>query len=147
MAVESIKVSAKGRSFKVFVTPDQSQLQKIGNALRFTADNKAKVLHVWNYDAAVHAEVSSALKLSDTARSTDLLKGSATQKSDGSYALKDLHFVESFATDWTVSDRKFLSQLLNQDWSWVDSSIRVTEWLSALNEAMSPGLSSWDFEQ
>lgn len=147
MAAEAIRISAKGKSFKVFVTPDQSQLRKIGNVLRFTADNQAKVLHVWNYDAAVHSEVSSALKLRDTTFSTNLLRGSAIQKSDGSYALNDLHFPKSFATDWTISDRQFLSQLLNQDWSWVDSSIRVTDWLSGLNEAMSPTPASGDFEQ
>jgi hypothetical protein len=146
MAAEAIKISAKGKSFEVFETPDQSQLHNIGNVLRFTADNKAKILHVWNYDSAVHAEVSSALKLHDTIRSTDLLKGSAMKNSDGSYALIDLHFLKSFATEWTASDTKFLCKLLNQDWSWVDSSIRVTEWLSALNEAISLNRSSWDFE-
>lgn len=146
MAGASISVSANGRTFRVFVNPAHSSLQKIGEAIRFVADNRTRTLYVWNYNAGFHADVSSALNLPHTADSANFLKGSARRNRNGSYAIKDSHFLKSFVGRWNLSDKKFLSRLLSQDWSWVDESIRVTEWLTALKEAVSPYFSHEDFE-
>jgi hypothetical protein len=146
MAGASIIVTTNGRSFKVFVNPDQSQLQKIGNVIRFIADGKTKTLYVWDYNAGLHTEVSSELKLGDTPNSVDYLKGSARKRNDGSYAMRDSQFLKSFVGDFTDSDKKFLSRILNQNWSWVNPHIRVTEWLSTLKEALTPYFSHLGFE-
>jgi hypothetical protein len=141
MAEASIIVSGNGLPFKVFVNPDQFQLQEIGEVIRFVADNGTRTLYVWNYNAGSHDDVSSGLNLKERFNSINFLGGSAKRRSDGSYVMRDSDFLKSFVARWTLSDERFLSRLLSQDWSWVDQYIRVTEWLRGLKEALLPKLS------
>ena len=45
-------------------------------------------------------------------------------------------FLQSFVGRMTGSERLFLSNLLNQDWDWVNRYIEITDWLSRLKERL-----------
>ncbi|MGB6068024.1 MAG: hypothetical protein WBG50_24725 [Desulfomonilaceae bacterium] len=45
-------------------------------------------------------------------------------------------FLQSFEGRMTGAERLFLSNLLNQDWDWVDRYIEVTEWLHRCQERL-----------
>jgi len=74
--------------------------------------------------------------LGDSAGSTLFLKGAATKTGDGAYVMSGSDFLQSFVGRMTGVERKFLSNLLNQGWDWVNRYIEVTEWLNRCRERL-----------
>ena len=129
-------VSSNGKFFEVWTNPSLSELSEIGEVVRFTADCRTCNLYVWNFSAGHHADVSSALELEGTFSSLDFLKGAACKGINGTYRMHDSDFLKSFIGRLTGSERKFLTELLNNDWSWVDRYIEVTGKLRSFREAL-----------
>ena len=55
---------------------------------------------------------------------------------DEIYVMSGSDFLQSFVGRMTGSERLFLSNLLNQDWDWVNRYIEITDWLSRLKERL-----------
>jgi hypothetical protein len=97
MGSEPILISSSGKPFRVFTNPSFSELSEIGPSVRFTADNKAQKVYVWDFNSGHHADVSGGLKLNDSFDSLDFLKGHAGMRDDGgSYEMVGSDFLQSF---------------------------------------------------
>lgn len=121
-------INTNGKAFDLWMNPERGEFAHIGEVVRFTADLTTHSLYVWNFSAGHHADVSVGMRLGDSAGSILFLKGAAT-KTGGIYVMSGSDFLQSFVGRMTGSERKFLSNLLNQDWSWVNRYIEVTQWL------------------
>ncbi len=76
------------------------------------------------------------MRLGDSAGSILFLKGAATRTGDGIYVMSGSDFLQSFVGRMIGSERLFLSNLLNQDWDWVNRYIEVSEWLHHFRERL-----------
>jgi|APCry1669189204_1035204.scaffolds.fasta_scaffold106858_1 hypothetical protein len=128
MASEPILISSGDKPFHVFTNPSFSKLSEIP-LIRFTADNRNKLVYVWNYYDGFHAHVSVGMKFSENFDSLDFLKGHAEKKDNGTYEMVGSDFLNSFVGKMTGKEKVFLNNLLNQDWGWVDDYIEVTRWI------------------
>ncbi len=135
--MDPVVVSANGRTFKLWTNPSLSDLPKIGPLVRFTADNKTRNVYVWDFSSGHHGNVSTGLGLQDPYNSLDFLRGHAAQKDDGAYEMIGSDFLQSFLGRLTGKDKVFLTNLLNQQWDWVDSYIQVTGWLHSFGVRLS----------
>lgn len=129
-------INTNGKSFDVWMNPERGEFAHIGEVVRFTADLTTHSLYVWNFSAGYHADVSVGMRLGDSAGSILFLKGAATNTGSGTYVMSGSDFLQSFEGRMTGAERKFLSNLLNQDWDWVDRYIEVTEWLNRCRERL-----------
>jgi hypothetical protein len=65
------------------------------------------------------------------------LKGASRRGQDGKYRMVESHFLQAFKrSHLTKEERNILTNLLAQDWSWVDQYMEVTGWLETYWEAM-----------
>jgi hypothetical protein len=135
--MDPVVVSANGRTFELWTNPSFSELPKIGPLVRFTADNKTRNVYVWDFSSGHHGNVSTGLRLEDPYNSVDFLRGHAEQKDDGAYEMIGSDFLQSFVGRLTGKDRVFLTNLLHQQWDWVDSYIQVTGWLHSFGVRLS----------
>jgi hypothetical protein len=131
MPSDPILISSSGRSFQVYTNPSFSELLEIGPLVRFTADNKAQKLYVWDFKSGHHADVSIGLKLDDPFNSFDFFKGHAERNAVGSYEMVGSDFLQSFVGKMAGKEKAFLRTLLNRDWGWVDHWIEVTGWIGS----------------
>jgi len=129
-------IDTNGKAFDVWMNPEIREFVHIGGVVRFTADLATRSLYVWNFSAGHHSDVSVGMRLGDSAGSTLFLKGAATKTGDGAYVMSGSDFLQSCVGRMTGSERKFLINLLNQDWAWVDRYIEVTEWLRRCRERL-----------
>jgi hypothetical protein len=129
-------INTNGKAFDVWMNPERGEFIHIGEVVRFTADLTTHSLYVWNFSAGYHADVSVGMRLGDSAGSTLFLKGAATKAGDGAYVMSGSDFLQSFVGRMTGSERKFLSNLLSQDWDWVNRYVEVTEWLHRCRERL-----------
>jgi hypothetical protein len=136
MDSESLLVSANAKSFQVYRNPSSSELLQISPIVRFTADNKAKNIYVWNFNSGHHADVSIGLKLNDPFDSIYFLKGHAERNDVGGYEMFGSDFLQSFLGRLTGKEKTFLRNLLNQDWGWVDDYIQVKGWMDSYRERL-----------
>ena len=136
MANEPLLVTITEKPFYVYTNPTFSELLEIGPLLRFTANNKNKVIYVWNYYHGFHADVSIRLQLEDKFNSLDFLKGHAEKKDNGTYEMVGSDFLSSFIGKMTRKDRLFLNNLFNQDWDWVDKFIIISKWIGSYRERL-----------
>ena len=74
--------------------------------------------------------------LGDAADSTLFLKGAATKTGDETYVMSGSDFLQSFVGRMTSAERLFLTDLLDQNWDWVNRYIEVTEWLHHYRERL-----------
>ncbi|MGO9739204.1 MAG: hypothetical protein ACLPVO_17500 [Desulfomonilaceae bacterium] len=132
--MDPILVCANDRTFNVWTNPSVSQLEEIGSLVRFTADNKTRNVYVWEFNSGRHGNVSVGLKLDDPFNSLDFLKGHAGKNDKGTYQMVGSDFLQSFVGRLAGKEKVFLSNLLNQEWDWVDSYIKVTGWLRSFRE-------------
>jgi hypothetical protein len=131
MSSEKFVISSAGRSFQVYTNPSPTKLLEIGPLVRFTSDDKAQKLYVWDFNSGHHADVSIGLKFEDTFDSIDFLKGHAGRNDVGTYAMVGSDFLQSFFGTLAGKEKVFLRNLLNQDWNWVDDYIKVTGWIDS----------------
>jgi len=129
-------INTNGKSFDVWMNPESEEFAHIGEVVRFTADRKTHSLYVWNFSAGHHGDVSVGMGLGDSAGSILFLKGAATKTGEGAYVMSGSDFLQSFVGRMTGAEKKFLSNLFNQDWDWVDRYIEVTEWLNRCRERL-----------
>ena len=129
-------VNANGKSVEVWMNPERTEFSRIGEVARFTADLSTHTLYVWDFSAGHHADVSVGMRLGDSAGSILFLKGAATRTGDGIYVMSGSDFLQSFVGRMTGAERLFLSNLLNQDWDWVNRYIEVSEWLHHCRERL-----------
>ena len=136
MTTEPIWVSVADKSFPVFTNPTFPELSKIGPKVRFIANNGNKVVYVWNFCDGFHTQVALALKLTENFSLSDLLRGHAEKKDNGTYEMVGSNLLDSFLEKMTKRDRVLLDDLMNQDWSWVDDYIKITGWMSSYRESL-----------
>lgn len=136
MSSETFVHSAADKFFRVYTNPSFSELSEIGPLVRFTADNKAQKVYVWNFNSGHHADVSGGLKLNDSFDSLDFLKGHAGRTDDGTYEMVGSDFLQSFVGKLTERDKSFLYNLLNLNWAWVDDYIKISKWMSSFGERL-----------
>ena len=134
MKIDSINVN--GKSFDVWMNPKRGEFAHIGETLRFTADLTTHTLYVWDSSAGHHADVSVGIGLGDAADSTLFLKGAATKTGDETHVMSGSDFLQSYVGRMTSAERLFLTNLLDQDWYWVNRYIEVTEWLHHYRERL-----------
>ncbi len=134
MKIGSINVN--GKSFDVFMNPESEEFAQIGETVRFTADFSTHTLYVWDFSAGHHADVSVGMKLGDSAGSILFLKGAAVKTGEGIYVMSGSDFLQSFVGRMTGVERLYLSDLLNQDWDWVNRYIEVSELLHRWRERL-----------
>lgn len=121
-----ISICTDQKSFQVYTNPSFSELSEIGPLVRFTADNKTKNVYVWDFNSGNHADVSIGLKLDDSVNSLDFLKGAAEKQDNETYEMVDSDFLQFFVGKLINKEKIFLSNLLNQNWNWVNDYIKVT---------------------
>ncbi|MGO8880136.1 MAG: hypothetical protein ACLPVO_06605 [Desulfomonilaceae bacterium] len=126
MPIEPITICTNQTSFQVYTNPSFSELSRIGSLVRFTADNKTKNVYVWDFNLGHHGDVSIGLKLEDTFDSLDFLKGAAEKQDNETYEMVGSDFLQSFVGKLINKEKIFLSNLLNQNWNWVNDYIKVT---------------------
>jgi len=129
-------VNANGKSFEVWMNPERTEFSRIGDVVRFTADLTTRTLYVWDSSAGHHTDVSVGMGLGDAADSTLFLKGAATKTGDETYVMSGSDFLQSFVGRMTSAERLFLTDLLDQNWDWVNRYIEVTEWLHHYRERL-----------
>lgn len=71
-------LNTNGKTFDVWMNPDEHDFSQIGEVVRFTADITTHSLYVWNFSAGHHADVSVGMRLGDSAGST-LPEGSGNE--------------------------------------------------------------------
>jgi hypothetical protein len=136
MTNEPLLVSITEKPFYVYTNPSFSELLEIGPLLRFTANNKNKIIYVWDYYHGFHAQVSVGLKFLETFNSTDFLRGHAGKNDNEIYQMVGSDFLNSFVGKMTNKDKVFLNNLLNQNWDWVDNYIKITGWMNSYRERL-----------
>ncbi len=139
MTTEShpVMVHINGKKFHLWTNPVPSDFSSIPERLRFTADRTTQTIYVWDYSCAMYTDMSKYLGLRDPYSSPDFLKGAAKRANDGLYWMVESHFPQSFKRNRLPrEERSILENLLNQDWSWLDSHVEVTEWLGGYQKAM-----------
>lgn len=62
--------------------------------------------------------------------------GAVIKTTDGTYVMSGSDFLQSFAGRMTRAERMFLGDLFDQDWTWVDRYIEVTERLRHSRERL-----------
>lgn len=128
-------VNPFGQPFTIHANPTDGDSEGLGPIIRFTADGRTRTVYCWNFNEGHHSDASHALKLNDKYSSPDFLTGAA-EKTNGKYVLAASDFFASFKGKILKEDREFLTQLFDQDWSWVDQYIEVTEWLHRFRESL-----------
>jgi hypothetical protein len=139
MSRDSTRTSCtiNGKHFILWTNPGEFDLKHTPDLVRFTADGTSRVLYVWDYSCAMHTDMSMQLGLSDPYSSPNFLKGASRRGQDGKYRMVESHFLQSFKrSHLTQAERNILRNLLNQDWSWMNQYMEVTEWLASYRKAM-----------
>ena len=136
MTTEPMSVSLDDKPFPVFTNPTFPELSRIGHKIRFIANNGNKVIYVWNFNDGFHTQLALALKLTENFSPSDLLRGHAEKKDNGTYEMVGSNLLDSFLEKMTKRDRVLLDDLMNQDWSWVDDYIKITGWMSSFRESL-----------
>lgn len=133
----SMVCNINGKRCALWINPDASDLKMTPELIRFTADRARGKVFVWSYTDAMHTDMSSFLGSNDPDSSPDFLKGAASRGHDGKYRMVESHFLQSFRRGHlTNEERNILTNLLDQDWSWVNQYIEVTAWLGSYRKAM-----------
>ena len=135
MTNEPLIVTVTEKPFYVYTNPSFSELSRIAPLVRFTANNKNKIIYAWNYYDGFHTQVSVGLKFLETFNSTDFLRGHAAVTDNGASMIGS-DFLESFVGKMTRKDRIFLNNLFNQDWDWVDKFIIISKWIGPYRERL-----------
>ena len=139
MEGESSSTSCKvnGKQFSLWTNPDESDLKQTPELVRFTVDGVGGKVYVWDYTCAMHTDMSMYLGLNDPYSSPNFLKGASRSGPDGKYRMVESHFLQSFKRGHlTNEERSILGNLLQEDWSWVNQYMEVTEWLESYQQAM-----------
>ncbi len=139
MTTESrpVPVRTNENEFLVWTNPGPSDFSYIPERVRFTTDRTTQTVYVWDYSCAMHTDMSMYLCLRDPYSSPDFLKGAAKRANDGLCRMVESHFLQSFKRNRLPrEERIILENLLNQDWSWLDSHVEVTGWLGDYQKAM-----------
>lgn len=117
---------------RIWTNPTGSELDELPNVVRFTAVLSVKELHVWDYGAACHTDISAHLQLQDQYDSPSFLKGAAMRQANGRLQMFQSHYLESFKRNrLTQGERSIVATLLDEDWSWVNQYVGVFAWLEA----------------
>ena len=133
----STKCNINGEQFLLWTNPDESDLRQTPQLVRFTVDGTSRNLYVWGYTCAMHTDMSMHLDLKDPYSSPNFLKGASRRGHDGKYRMVESHFLLAFKrSHLSTEERSILSNLLEQDWAWVDQYMEVTEWLESYRRAM-----------
>jgi hypothetical protein len=139
MAAESNSAACNinGKQFLLWTNPDQSNLRQTPELVRFTVDGTSRKVYVWDYTCAMHTDMSLHLGLNDPYSSPNFLKGASRRGPDGKYRMVESHFLQAFKrSHLTTEERNVLTNLLEQDWSWVDRYMEVNGWLESYRRAM-----------
>jgi hypothetical protein len=115
---------------EVFKNPTPRDRKTLGNIIRFTADNRKKVVYAWIYDQAHHVDVSKAVGIRHVYNDPDLLTGAAAW-SGSKWVFSSSDFLKDFKR-MVGSESDFVNALLNNDWSWADRYIDVSTTLDKL---------------
>lgn len=119
-----------GKKFQLWINPDEAELLHLPDLVRFTADRMTRKAYVWDYTCAMHTDMSVHLGLNDPYSSPNFLKGASQRGQDGIYRMVESHFLKAFKmSHLTREEREILTNLLDQDWSWVNRYMEVTQWL------------------
>jgi hypothetical protein len=124
-------VPGKG-NIEVFINPSSKDRKVLGDIVRFTLDNKAKKVYAWRYDEAHHVDVSKGIGLKHKFNNPDMLTGAATW-SGGKWIFSSSDFLKDFKK-MLGSEREFIEELLNNDWSWANTYIDVDTTLDKLRK-------------
>lgn len=126
-----------GKQFCLWINPRTSALKQTPELVRFTADSIRGKVYVWAYPCAMHTDMSLQLGLKDPYSSPNFLKGASRRGADGKHRMVESHFLQSFKRGHlTNEERSILRNLLQQDWSWVNQYMEVTQWLASYRKAM-----------
>lgn len=132
----STECNINGKQFRLWTNPDESDLKQTPELVRFTVDLISRKVYVWDYTCAMHTDMSMRLGLQDPYSSPNFLKGASRRGQDGKYRMVESHFLQSFKRSrLTKDERNILRNLLEQDWSWVNSYMEVTGWLESYRKA------------
>jgi hypothetical protein len=115
---------------EVFKNPTPRDRKTLGNIIRFTLDNRKKVVYAWIYDQAHHVDVSKAIGIKHKYNDPDLLTGAAMW-SGGKWVFHSSDFLKDFKH---MVNEPFVEELLNNDWSWADRYVEVTPTLDKLRD-------------
>jgi len=115
---------------EVFKNPTPRDRKTLGNIIRFTADNRKKVVYAWIYDQAHHVDVSKAVGIRHVYNDPDLLTGAAAW-SGSKWVFSSSDFLKDFKR-MVGSESDFVNALLSNDWSWADRYIDVSTTLDKL---------------
>ena len=133
----STPCNMNGKQFSLWTNPDASDLKQTPELVRFTVDRVSGKVYVWDYSCAMHTDMSSHLGLKDPYSAPNFLKGASRRGQDGKYRMVESHFLQSFKRGHlTKEERSILGNLLQEDWSWVNQYMEVTEWLESYQQAM-----------
>lgn len=124
-----------GNPFAIYANQPLHEAEGLGSVIRFTADDRSKVVYAWNFNEGHHSDASRALQLNDKFSSPDFLRGAA-ERINGEYVFISSDFLASFKGRLLAQDRQFLITLFSKDWSWVDEYIEITERLDRFRETL-----------
>lgn len=139
MAGESYSTvcNINGKQFHLWINPDESDLKQTPDLVRFTIDLAGRKVNVWDYTCAMHTDMSIHLGIEDPYSSPNFLKGASRRSPDGKYRMVESHFLQaSKSSHLTREERNVLRNLLEQDWTWVNQYMEVTEWLESYTETL-----------
>ena len=126
-------VPGKG-NIEVFKNPVAKDKKTLGNVIRFTLDNKKKIVYAWVFDQAHHVDVSKGVGIKHRFNDPDLLTGAATWQK-GKWRFSSSDFLKDFKK-MIGSEAEFIAALLNNDWSWANKYIDVDTTLNKLRAYM-----------
>jgi hypothetical protein len=120
----------------IFVNPSSSDYAEIYKEskyhwVKFIADNKTKVVYVWNADKGIHREIVTKLNLVNRMKDDDILAGDAGL-SNGKATMQDSDLLTSLfegAKRGNKDSEASLKMLLSINWNWVENYISCHNWL------------------
>jgi hypothetical protein len=82
---------------EIFKNPSIKELREVGPYdIRFIADNKKKILYVWDGDKALHYEISTHLPISLNDEYPDILTGTIENKGGNKF---EIEYSDDFESD------------------------------------------------
>lgn len=133
---DSVDLKINNRTVQVWRNP-AGDLGLLQSLIRFTADNQTKTIYTWGFHEAYHSDVSIGLNLTDAFNSTNFLKGHAKRNDSGFYVMIGSDYLNSFLGRLVRGDRAYLMQLLNNDWSWVETCVHIKGWIAGYRSKLS----------
>lgn len=123
----SFKLGSK--YIEIFENPSFSELQEVGEEVRFIADPGKKIVYAWNPDA-LHDDACPRLGYGRAWERKVLLPGIA-QRLGSEYVAHTSESLE-FLNTRHEENKKFAQTILGTDWSWVNRYISISDLLSLL---------------